>query len=130
MTKWRVSLTKRIFIVGFLLLLSLRAEDFISNYEYGQMLYANPRGVACIPCHGETGEGRKIVSYRDDDGKKRELYGADIRRVSLNDMRRAIRNGPGVMPKYFLTDREIEAIYEYIKTVNDSHSRDIDTIEW
>ena len=45
-------------------------------------------------------------------------------------MRMAIRNGPGVMPKYFLTDRVIEAIYEYIKTVNDSHSRDIDTIEW
>ncbi|HIP61271.1 MAG TPA: cytochrome c, partial [Sulfurovum sp.] len=28
----------------------LHAEDFISEFEYGQMLYQNPRGVSCVPC--------------------------------------------------------------------------------
>ncbi len=46
----------------FLVSLSLFGEDFISDFEYGQMLYRDSRGVSCVPCHGEVGEGKLIVS--------------------------------------------------------------------
>jgi len=106
--------------------LYLKAEDFISRFEYGQMLYNNPRGVSCIPCHGETGEGKIIAKYRDSEGKERVLRGVDIRAVSLEDMIKAVKSGPGVMPKYFLVDDEIKAIYEYIQKVNESNETEID----
>ena len=58
-----------------LLSFSLYAEDFISEFEYGQMLYRDPRGVGCVPCHGETGEGKMIVSYRNSKGEKITISG-------------------------------------------------------
>ncbi|MBL0722011.1 MAG: hypothetical protein JJV88_05470 [Sulfurovum sp.] len=37
----------------FLLPLYLIGEsDFITDLEYGEMLYNNPRGVSCASCHG------------------------------------------------------------------------------
>jgi argininosuccinate synthase len=39
-------------------------ESFISNLEYGQMLYKNPRGIGCIKCHGDNGKGKLIATYR------------------------------------------------------------------
>jgi len=105
------------------------AEDFISEFEYGQMLYQNPRGVSCVPCHGDTGEGKTIAVYRDRDGNEKRLFGADIRQSDIERYRESIRKGPGVMPRYFLTDREIEAIYRYIRKVNDGSESDIDSGE-
>jgi mono/diheme cytochrome c family protein len=105
------------------------AEDFISEFEYGQMLYQNPRGVSCVPCHGDTGEGKTIAVYRDRDGSEKRLFGADIRQSDIERYRESIRKGPGVMPRYFLTDREIEAIYRYIRKVNDGSESDIDSGE-
>jgi len=90
------------------------AEDFISEFEYGQMLYQNPRGVSCVPCHGDNGEGAIIARY----GSKKEpkvLRGPDIRQVTEKDLRKALEKGPGVMPRYFLTDEEIRALFTYIK---------------
>ena len=58
-------------------------EDFISHYEYGEMLYSNPRGVSCAQCHGESGEGTTIVEYRDIHGKQ-ALMGSDIRKNTLS----------------------------------------------
>ena len=111
-------------------IISLHGEDFISRFEYGQMLYENPRGVSCVPCHGNQGEGKVIASYIDDDGEKKILKGSDIRFSTLQDMLKAVHKGPSVMPKYFLTDDEIEAIYEYIQKVNqsddDNSTNDID----
>ena len=60
-------------------------EDFISHYEYGEMLYNNPRGVSCSQCHGHNGEGEVIVQYQDEEGKK-VIRGSDIRRESLSTM--------------------------------------------
>ena len=101
-----------------LCLFSLRAEDFISEFEYGQMLYRDPRGVSCVPCHGETGEGRDIVSYRNSKGVKVTISGPDIRTASLAQMRSSIEEGKGVMPRYFLTDKEIRTIHAYLQKVN------------
>jgi len=96
----------------------LFAEDFISEHEYGQMLYQNPRGVSCVPCHGDTGEGKHIVSYRENSGKEVIIYGPDIRSMSLAQISDSIKKGKGIMPKYFLTDKEIKTIYAYLKRVN------------
>jgi len=95
----------------------LSAEDFISEFEYGQMLYQNPRGVSCVPCHGDRGEGEEIAEYTDRNGKKVILRGPDIRGKSLKEITDAVGKGPGVMPRYFLTKEEIHAIYTYIQEV-------------
>ena len=93
-------------------------EDFISEFEYGQMLYQNPRGVSCAPCHGDRAEGREFASYNTPDGKKVILVGPDIRNADLDLIARTLKKGPGVMPRYFLTEKEIRAIYNYIRNVS------------
>lgn len=95
-------------------------EDFISHYEYGEMLYANPRGVSCAQCHGKSGEGRIIVEYRDIHGKE-QLKGPDIRQESLKSMINAVNNYHKVMPRYYLTDEEVQAIYDYLKVKNERY---------
>ena len=92
-------------------------EDFISHYEYGQMLYDNPRGVSCSQCHGTSGEGTMIVEYKDENGKK-ALTGSDIRRDNLETMIRSVNTYHQVMPRYYLTNEEVKAIYDYLQIKN------------
>jgi len=92
-------------------------EDFISHYEYGQMLYENPRGVSCAQCHGKSGEGQTIVEFQDIHGKQ-ALKGSDIRHDRLEDMIKAVNNYHKIMPRYYLTDEEVKAIYDYLKKKN------------
>ncbi len=102
----------------FILPLFLGAEeDFISHYEYGQMLYNNPRGVSCAQCHGKSGEGRVIATYTDDH-EKEALKGPDIRKISFEQMRKSLNTTHPVMPRYYLTDQEIKTIYDYIQKRN------------
>lgn len=108
----------RLLIVLALFFQLISAEDFISEFEYGQMLYKDPRGVSCAACHGKVGEGAFIASYIDSEGKKREFSGSDIRGLSLEKFKRAIASGGKIMPKYYLTKKESEAIYKYIQLVN------------
>ncbi len=95
-------------------------EDFISHYEYGEMLYANPRGVSCSQCHGESGEGETIVEFRDIHGKQ-TLKGSDIRRNTLNDMIKSVNNYHQIMPRYYLTNEEVKAIYDYLQKKNEAY---------
>ena len=99
-------------------------ESFITDYEYGEMLYANPRGVSCIQCHGVSGEGKVIVSYKSTQGKK-TLKGADIRKKTLDEMIHASNAYHEVMPRYYLTDNEVEAIYEYLQEKNESYLQSV-----
>jgi len=92
-------------------------EDFISHYEYGEMLYHNPRGVSCAQCHGEGGEGKVIVEYRDIHGKN-ALKGPDIRLKSLEEMIRSVNSYHPVMPRYYLTDEEVRTIYDFLQKRN------------
>jgi len=92
-------------------------EDFISHYEYGQMLYNNPRGVSCAQCHGDRGEGRVIVTFKDKNGKQ-ALKGPDIRLKTLSQMLQSVNSYHPVMPRYYLTDEEIKAIYDYLQKRN------------
>ena len=102
----------------FLLPLLLGAnEDFISHYEYGEMLYNNPRGVSCAQCHGKKGEGKIIVKYRDGNEDK-VIQGSDIRKKTLFQMVHTLNNFHEIMPRYYLTDEEAKAIYDYIQEKN------------
>jgi len=106
----------RVWIAYFLILCApLAAEDYISEFEYGQMLYQNPRGVSCVPCHGDHGEGAVIAAYRDESNTTRTLVGPDIRQVPFERFGEILSKGPGVMPRYFLTETEAKALYIYIQ---------------
>ena len=103
----------------FLLPLLLSAnEDFISHYEYGEMLYNNPRGVSCAQCHGKQGEGKVIVKYREENEEK-VIKGSDIRRKPLSQMIHTLNSFHKIMPRYYLTDKEAKAIYDYIQKKNE-----------
>ncbi len=93
-------------------------EDFISHYEYGEMLYSNPRGVSCSQCHGKSGEGEVIVSYSDKEGKH-IIKGSDIRAASLSHMVHTLNAYHEIMPRYYLTEQEVEAIYDFIQKKNE-----------
>lgn len=95
-------------------------ESFISHYEYGQMLYNNPRGVSCLECHGESGEGKVIVEYRDIHGKE-SIKSADIRKKTLEEMITSVNSYHKVMPRYYLTDDEVKAIYDYLQKKNKAY---------
>ncbi len=92
-------------------------EDFISHYEYGEMLYNNPRGVSCSQCHGKDGAGTTIVEYRDIHGKQ-TIEGSDIRKESLQDMIKSVSIYHEIMPRYYLTDEEVKTIYDYLQKKN------------
>ena len=96
-------------------LVTLAEESFISHYEYGEMLYKNPRGVSCTHCHGEYGEKKVIVKYKDKYGKQHAITGSDIRQASLKEMVDSMESYHEVMPRYYLTKSEIKAIYDYLK---------------
>jgi mono/diheme cytochrome c family protein len=95
-------------------------EDFISHYEYGEMLYNNPRGVSCAQCHGEKGEGKTIVEFRDIHGAQ-ALKGPDIRLKSLRQMIESVNAYHPVMPRYYLTGKEVKAIYDYLQKKNETY---------
>jgi mono/diheme cytochrome c family protein len=102
-----------------------QSEDFITEFEYGQMLYQDPRGASCAACHGETGAGELISEYVDRQGRYVALSGPDIRRATLDQIRRSVRKGAGVMPRYFLTEKEIRTIHAYLQRVNKNGSHGI-----
>lgn len=89
--------------------------DFITANEYGKYLYENPRGISCKRCHGEFGEGKMIAKYIKN-GKEVELKAPNIVTLSKEKFELALINSKGVMPKYYLTKQEIDAIYAYIKS--------------
>ncbi len=91
----------------------LGAESFITEGEYGEMLYNNPRGIGCVHCHGKDGSGALIAAYKEE-GKRVELRGPDIRKVSLKKLKKSLTKRHRVMPTYFLTDKEIKALFYYL----------------
>ena len=100
-------------------------EDFISHYEYGEMLYANPRGVSCSECHGKDGAGTTIVEFRDIHGKQ-AIKGSDIRKESLQTMIKSVNSYHKIMPRYYLTDEEVKAINDYLQKKNENYLKTLE----
>jgi cytochrome c553 len=100
-------------------------ESFLSSVEYGRMLYKQPRGISCSKCHGEKGRGgQKIAKYYDKHKNPKILKGVDIRKYSLKDLKLSLinqyrennhRKPHRIMPVYYLTNEEVQAIYDYIQ---------------
>ncbi len=98
-------------------------DSFISYKEYAKMLYKNPRGIGCNKCHGERGEGKIIAVYyiKDKTTKqkiKKELKSPSINNISKIEFFKSFKKKHKVMPTYFLTAKEIESLYYYIKNQN------------
>jgi len=91
-------------------------NSFITKLEYGKMLYNNPRGIGCNLCHGKNAQGMFIASYKHKD-KLESISAPDIRTVSMKQFKKivnSIKNRKSIMPRYFLTDEELESIHFYI----------------
>ncbi|WP_204161846.1 c-type cytochrome [Helicobacter apodemus] len=92
-------------------------ESFITSIEYGKMLYENPRGIGCVECHGQAGEGKRITEYYHKK-KLITLQGPAINHLTFEAFAKALGENKKVMPKYYLTKTEIQAIFEYIESKN------------
>lgn len=95
------------------------ADSFINNFEYGEMLYKNPRGIGCDKCHGKYGEGSTIGSYVKNN-KTIKIIAPNISKTSAADIKISLKQNRkrSVMPEYFLTDSEVEALAYYLKKIN------------
>lgn len=94
-------------------------ESFINNFEYGEMLYKNPRGVGCDKCHGKYGEGMELGSYKKNN-KVIKIVAPKISKSSFEAIKASLKQSRkrSVMPEYFLTDSEIEALIYYLSKIN------------
>ena len=104
----------RSLILLFLALMLGADEDFITKDEYAAQLYNNPRGISCAKCHGDEGEGRKIATY-EHKGQKMVLEGPKIQDVPFYRLKEVLTKRAKGMPRYFLTEDEIKALYYYLK---------------
>ena len=109
-------------LFAFLILTSVFSEEdgFISEYEYAKMLYSNPRGIGCVKCHGEKGKGDVIARYVHK-GTPRTLIAPRLNKLTFKAFKKGFKKPHKVMPKYFLTDKEIESLYFYITTNEDEY---------
>ncbi|MDD5401309.1 MAG: cytochrome c [Sulfurimonas sp.] len=98
-----------------LLPISLFAQaSFITPMEYASSLYKNPRGIGCQNCHGVFGEGRVVARYEHKNEKK-SFSGPEINSMNFNDFFTALNVRKNGMPRYFLTQKEIQALYFYVQ---------------
>ena len=107
-------------------------ESFLLEVEYGKMLYNNPRGISCSKCHGKEGKGgQTIAKYYDKDSNPKLLKGVNITSYTLKELKDSLNNKfinednhrvrHKIMPRYYLTDKEVKAIYTYLKSVRDKN---------
>lgn len=133
------------YIIFFLILLqnSFFGEDkfddsFITKYEYGKMLYENPRGISCSKCHGEDAKGKVIATFEHTYKKKKyrcQIVSNDITNISYEKFKRFLDpklekpkktftkeqvceklTYGNSMPTYFLTNEELASIHHYLVT--------------
>jgi mono/diheme cytochrome c family protein len=86
---------------------------FITPMEYASQLYENPRGIGCHLCHGDKGEGKIVASYIDKE-KKKTFGGSAINKLEYAVFYKALKERKSGMPRYFLTDKEIKALYLFL----------------
>ncbi|WP_228156438.1 hypothetical protein [Arcobacter caeni] len=115
-------------------------NSFITKYEYGKMLYNNPRGIGCNSCHGNDARGRKMVDFKHQLFDKKvyncTLIIPDIKSIDYETFSQKVNtkkninlkfekeqvcekliHNANVMPTYFLVEEEIEAIFYYIQNM-------------
>lgn len=93
-------------------------NSFITKYEYGAMLYKNPRGIGCNKCHGNGKKEIILAKYRNKKGALKYIKVPPIAKVSFEDFKAKLKSDKTeslVMPTYFLTDDELDSLYFYIQ---------------
>ncbi|MDR2635583.1 MAG: cytochrome c [Campylobacteraceae bacterium] len=103
----------RLIFVPLLLISSLLADDFITRMEYAKLLYLNPRGIGCDKCHGSDAKG-KVIAFYKQKGETKRLAAPPINNVTKDVFLKALNNPKTIMPKYSLTDEEMQSLYEYV----------------
>ena len=97
-------------------------DAFITTYEYGQMLYNNPRGIGCNKCHGEDAKGMYLSRYTTKKDKEVIVSAPDITNVSFEVFLKKLSSQnikkSLIMPTYFLTNNELKSLYMYITSKN------------
>jgi hypothetical protein len=110
--------------------------SFITQYEYGKMLYNNPRGISCVKCHAKDATGKTISNFIHIRRKKKyhcSIKSPDITNISyekflhtldptLEKIKKKFKKDQicnkltyrNSMPTYFLTQEELKSIYFYI----------------
>ncbi|MDF1877078.1 cytochrome c [Sulfurimonas sp. SAG-AH-194-L11] len=88
-------------------------SSFITPIEYSAQLYKNPRGIGCQKCHGDNGEGKLIANYKHK-GVEKSFRGPQINRLNYQEFYRALNRRKNGMPRYFLTDKEVAALYLHL----------------
>lgn len=93
-------------------------DAFITTYEYGQMLYNNPRGIGCNKCHGDDAKGRFLSKYIGKKDQEIVVTAPDITNVSFEVFSKKLNSQSIkkslIMPTYFLTNNELKSLYMYI----------------
>ena len=93
------------------------ATSFITEMEYASQLYKNPRGIGCHNCHGDNGEGKLVATYIHKN-EKREFMGPAINKLEFAKLYKALNESKKGMPRYYLTLKEIEALYLFLQQDN------------
>ncbi|MFA6191992.1 MAG: c-type cytochrome [Sulfurimonas sp.] len=88
-------------------------SSFITIMEYSSQLYKNPRGIGCQNCHGEKGEGKLVANYTHNNVNKK-FAGSAINKLEWSTFYYALNRSNNGMPRYYLTEKEIQALYLYI----------------
>lgn len=96
-------------------------NSFITKFEYGAMLYKNPRGIGCNKCHSIGNKKILISTYKDKKNITHSLFAPPVDKVTFKAFKKKLkakRYESLIMPTYFLTNDEIESIYYYILEQN------------
>ena len=96
-----------------LLIMQIMGGSFISDKEYGAMLFTSPRGVSCKNCHNENLQNKELSSYQIKE-KKYIIKIPKVKSITLKKLKNAL-NGKSIMPSYYFTDKELEALWAYLK---------------
>ncbi len=105
-----------LFLLLFPLFLSAESS-FITQEEYSTQLYHSPRGIGCHLCHGEKGEGKIVAKYKHKNHLK-DFKGPAINTLSYQEFYTALTERQRGMPRYFLIEDEIKALYYYLEQRN------------
>lgn len=92
----------------------LAKSSFITPMEYASSLYKNPRGIGCHKCHGESGEGKTVAKYEHKNEKK-SFSAPSINSMDFSNFYTSLNVRKNGMPRYFLTQKEIKALYFYLQ---------------
>ncbi len=109
----------------YLLLISgalLAETSFITPEEYAQQLYNNPRGISCAACHGNNGEGKLIANYVHK-GEFKSFSAPSINNLEYSQFSKGLNKRKRGMPRYYLTQNEIKALYFYLKNRRDDDTK-------